>query len=90
MKEVTRALSRIPTVNTQVQSSTMITAGRLMMPPSSPPGGVIAQCGRLMPPSSSSFAKYPDQPMATAMLATPYSRIRFQPVIQATNSPSVA
>ena len=33
---------------------------------------------------------YPDQPAATVAVPSAYSRIRSQPIIQATSSPSVA
>ena len=40
-----------------VERMTMIMAGRLMIPPSGPPGAWVAQCGRWMPAISSSLLK---------------------------------
>jgi hypothetical protein len=47
--------------------------------------------GILMPkPVSRNSLRLPPQPTATAATAMPYSRIRSQPMIQATISPGVA
>ena len=52
---------------------------------------VTAHSGNRKPNSESqSLRKYPDQLAATAMFPTAYSRIRSQPMIQPTISPSVA
>ena len=84
-----RALSRMPTQSTAVTASTMNTAGRLNEPPS--PGGLASESGSWKPNSESMRSlKYWPQPTATAATDTAYSRIRSQPMIQATNSPSVA
>src|SRR5574341_2321941 len=90
MTAVVRALSLMPTSNTTVTSRTMIAAGKLATAPSTEPGAGVAQSGSTMPRDRRMLLKYPDQPIATATQATPYSRMRFQPVIQARNSPSVA
>ena len=49
-----------------------------------------SQTGHVIPKPRSSSWKYPDHEMATATLPIAYSMIRSQPMIQATNSPSVA
>ena len=72
----------------------MISADRLNHAPvSTPPamGGPASLAGKCQPKrlSSTSF-RYPENPTATAMLETAYSRIRSHPMIQATSSPSVA
>ena len=52
---------------------------------------VTAQSGNFRPNTESqNLRKYCDQLAATAMLPTAYSRMRSQPMIQATISPSVA
>ena len=48
------------------------------------------RAGRIRPKSLAKLTTYPDQPMATAIAPTAYSRIRSQPMIQAINSPNVA
>ena len=67
----------------------MATAGRLNTPPSS--GDVAIASGSAKPNVlSRNSLRLPPQPTATAATETPYSRIRSQPMIQATSSPSVA
>ena len=84
-----RALSLIPTISSAVTASTRNAAGRLTVPPS--PGGSLSALGRVTPNSESSrLLRYCPQPTATAATDTPYSRMRSQPMIQATSSPSVA
>src|SRR5690242_9003167 len=61
------------------------------------PGGVVCvygaevYCwGMLIPMSLRNETTYPDQPTATVEAANRYSRMRSQPMIHATSSPSVA
>src|SRR5919112_5646066 len=83
------ALSFTPRMSTAATASTRNAAGTLMMPPS--PGGWVIASGSVTPNSvSSSSLRYSPQPTATAATDTPYSRIRSQPMIQASSSPSVA
>ena len=51
---------------------------------------VVSHGGITSPKPFSSSTKYPDQDTATATLPIAYSMMRSQPMIQATNSPSVA
>ncbi len=60
-----------------------------MIAPGTLPGAAEHQAGICIPIAAMILTKYPDQPMATAMQATIYSRIRSQPMIQATISPMV-
>src|SRR4051812_20916614 len=84
-----RVLLRTPEISRAATASTMNTAGTLTVPPS--PGGLAIASGRVKPNAeSSSSLKYWPQPTAIAATETPYSRIRSQPMIQATSSPSVA
>ena len=53
-------------------------------------GAEVYWDGMLMPRSLRNETTYPDQPTATVDAAKRYSRIRSHPMIQATNSPSVA
>jgi hypothetical protein len=75
------------------------TAGRLMMAPVRTiskwvaplvNGALVSASGRWNPSCSTRLTTYPDQPTATVPAANRYSRIRFQPMNQATPSPSVA
>jgi hypothetical protein len=85
----TRALSVTPRTSRSVMARTTTTAGRLKMPPSS--GEVAIASGRAKPNAASRNAfRFPPQPTAIAATDTPYSRIRSQPMIQATISPRVA
>src|SRR3954447_8235226 len=83
------ALSLAPRTSRKVIATTMNTAGRLKTPPSE--GDVLMALG-----SSTSKAALrkaltlPPQPTATAATDTPYSRIRSQPMIQATSPPLAA
>jgi hypothetical protein len=84
-----RVLLRTPEISRTATASTMKTAGRLTVPPS--PGGLAIASGSVNPNAeSSSSLKYWPQPTAIAATETPYSRIRSQPMIHATSSPSVA
>ena len=82
-------LSRTPRINTPVIARTRNAAGMLTIPPS--PGGWLSASGSCQPNSvSSSELRYCPQPTATAATDTPYSRMRSQPMIQASSSPRVA
>ncbi len=84
-----RALSDTPRTSSNVMARTMKTAGRLMMPPSS--GDLAIASGRATPNAASRNAlRFPPQPIAMPATDTPYSRMRSQPMIQATISPRVA
>src|SRR4051794_13542662 len=85
----TRALWRTPAISSMVIASTTKTAGTLTSPPS-PGGFAIAEGSDVLNAESSSSLKYWPQPTAIAATETPYSRIRSQPMIQATSSPIVA
>mgnify|MGYP002138280754 CR=1 FL=1 len=63
-------------------------AARLTSPPSA--GPCVSSGGSGRPMAVSALFRYPDQPMATAAVATPYSRMRSQPMIQASSSPKAA
>ena len=84
-----RADSRAPPSRRPMARITTISAGRLNIPPV--PGGADSASGMVTPivPSRNSL-RYCPQPTATAATETPYSRIRHQPQIHATSSPSVA
>jgi hypothetical protein len=84
-----RALSRTPTIRSHVIAMTIATATRLKVPPSS---GESAIASGILKPNvtSRNSLRFAPQPTATAATETPYSRIRSQPMIHATSSPSVA
>ena len=88
MAALTRALSLTPTISITISSRTIEKAGKLTMPPAS--GPFVSSGGRPRPIAVSALLKYPDQPFATAATETPYSRIKSQAMIQATNSPKAA
>ena len=73
----------IPMQMTAVRISTMAAATRLWPSPYAQPGIVI-------PASLITSAKYVDQPTATVLAPSASSRIRSQPMIQATSSPRLA
>ena len=55
-----------------------------------PSGALLKASGKLIRNVSlKRLTTYPDQPTATVAAPNAYSRIRSQPMIQATNSPSV-
>ena len=84
-----RALSRVPSVSRAVMPRTTTTAGMLNMPPSS--GDFEIATGSANPNAAfRNSLMFPPQPTATAATETPYSRIRSQPMMKATSSPSVA
>ena len=92
------ALSLVPTTRSAVTRPTMITAGRLTIPPTSPPvrkpseilGPTVRACGMCSPKLSKKPTMWPDQPTATALAPRAYSRISAQPTSQATSSPITA
>src|SRR3954454_3046657 len=89
MTRFTRALSVTPRTSSNVIARTTKTAGTLKTPPSD--GDLAIASGNENPNAASRKAlRLPPQPTAIAATETPYSRIRSQPMIQATISPSVA
>src|SRR5580658_9644381 len=85
------ALSRMPITNTQVVSAMITTAGRLNQPEGSENGVVESLSGMCHRNSTSSQTlKYLVQSAASTPQLMAYSRTRSQPMIQASNSPSVA
>ena len=89
MKKLALAVSRTPRTSRNVTAATIATAGRFTFPPSS--GGFAIDSGSANPNAfSRNSLRLPPQPTATAATETPYSRIRSQPMIHATSSPSVA
>ena len=89
MTVLERADWRIPEISSAATASTRKKAGMFTSPPS--PGGSVIDSLSVTPKSeSSSSTKYAPQPTATAATDTPYSRIRSQPMIQASTSPIVA
>src|SRR3954468_4048046 len=77
----------MPITSSEATTRTMSAAGRLNRPSG---GGLISDGGMTIPKSRAKLTKYPDQPTATVATLNAYSRIRSQPMIQATNSPIVA
>ena len=73
----------MPTQMTAVRIRTIAAATRLWPSP-------YAQPGMVMPASFITSAKYVDQPTATVLAPSASSRIRSQPMIQATSSPRLA
>ena len=73
----------IPAQMTAVRISTIAAATRLWPSP-------YAQLGIVIPACSITSAKYVDQPTATVLAPSASSRIRSQPMIQATSSPRLA
>src|SRR5665213_495045 len=99
MKLLKRAASRVPATSSNVMSTMIAAAGRFRTAPvddqtcclaSYANGDDTNRAGSFSPKSAARLTKYPDQPIATVTAPTAYSRIRSQPIIQATNSPSVA
>ncbi len=94
MMSLARALSLMPYTSSQVSPMTTRKPGRLNHAPvNSPPwmAGVVSACGNWIPSTPSIMCvTWAEKPTATAMLDTAYSSTRFQPIIQATNSPMVA
>ena len=86
------ALSRMPMTRTTVQISKITTAGRFIQPGfSEAKGSLLRTSGNRQPMMSSvNLLKYFDHDDATVAALIAYSRIKSQPMIQASNSPSVA
>jgi hypothetical protein len=93
MRLFTHADSCVPRMSSRERSSRIPTAGRFMMPCT--PSGEVWKgewyhwYGKWIPTYSSTFSKYSLHAMATVAAPTAYSRMRSQPMIQATNSPIV-
>jgi hypothetical protein len=99
IRPLTTADSRMPRIKSSVSIKTMNTAGRLTTPwdmawvtESTPlsSGEWHQAYGMWRPRRSSSLLRYSLQAMPTVAAPIAYSRIRSQPMIQATNSPIVA
>ena len=96
--ELTFADSLIPITIRIVTAIVMSTAGRLKTAVTEPaavwitvPGAAENCAGKSIPTKSCrKLVRCPDQPTATVDAPSAYSRIRSQPMIHATNSPSVA
>ncbi len=90
----TFALSLTPRTSIQVTPSVISSAGTLnhpACPPGAGKGGNANWGGKWKPKTLSSRSwRYAENPTATDMFETAYSRIRSQPMIQAKISPSVA
>src|SRR5580658_635801 len=88
------ALSLTPRTSTTVTSSVMSSAGMLNMPAGPPAagiGGYANCCGKCQPSRlSHRSCIYAENPTATDILETAYSKMRSQPMIQATISPRMA
>src|SRR6185437_15359948 len=94
-----RADSLMPITSSALMRAMSAMAVMLMMPPglrmmwnepSTARGAEVSDAGSLMPSSLRKATKYPAHPTATVDAPKRYSRIRSQPMIQATNSPMVA
>src|SRR5262249_11525949 len=85
------ALSRIPMTRMIVTKMVMAAAGRLnQVMPCEVNGSEQRNAGTLHPKKTSrNLLKYFDQEAATQAQAMAYSRIKSQPMIQASNSPNV-
>lgn len=108
--ELTRALSVVPMMSSQVTKPTTITAGTLTQPPTAiavcrstfgvapkaicicaiSASALLIDAGKATPRPRSSPTAWFDQPTATALAPTAYSRINAQPTIQARISPTTA
>ena len=80
------ALSRMPRSRKNKTTPTINMAGKFIRPPSA--GTVVSIFGKWMPMSAKILVKYADQPPATALAPTVYSRISDQPTSQPKISPS--
>src|ERR1700753_3947724 len=93
--ELTRADSWMPITSSAVTRTVMMTAGRLntavtgapSVTMTAVPGAALKAAGNWMAQCFRQLTRYPDQPTATVEAPRAYSRIRSQPMIQATNSP---
>src|SRR5688572_7821765 len=95
IRPLTKADSFVPRISRRVRTRMMITDGTFIMPETPDTGSVSkGECdhwyGIRMPNHSSTRLAYSLQAMATVAAATAYSRIKSQPMIQATSSPIVA
>src|SRR5690554_2729104 len=90
MAALIRMLSRIPMINNPISTRMMPMAGKFTNPGSGAKGPLVSVAGKPRPIAVNALLKYPDHPFATAATATPYSRIRSQPMIQASSSPNAA
>src|SRR5271154_2933283 len=88
------ALSFTPRTSSTVTPMVMIRAGKSNQPagcPGAGTGGKAHWGGKWNPNRlSNRSCKYAEKPTATDMLETAYSRIKSQPMIQATISPRIA
>ena len=90
--------SLTPTTRSAVTAIVTSTAGMLKTavtgsPPGTGtivPGAALKAAGKLKPSWCRNVMKLPDHPTATVAAPSAYSRIRSQPITQATNSPRVA
>ena len=91
---LTRALSLMPMTSSQVSSPTTRMAGRLTSPGGSDHGDATSIRGMAIPNGRTTLSRrltrYADQPIETRLAPTMYSRMRSQPITQATSSPRVA
>ena len=94
MQLLVPALSRMPRTRITVSIITTRNPTKLKKEPvsrsESSKTGLLTLAGSRRPNPLSKLSIYAEKPTATAMLLTAYSRIRSQPMIQATSSPSVA
>src|SRR5579862_7134306 len=93
IKLLAPADSRIPTTSSTVRNITITNPMMLKCaahPVSGEYAGVLSQSGMCNPKESSKLLMYAENPTATAMFDTAYSRIKSQPIIHATSSPIVA
>jgi hypothetical protein len=76
-------------ISSAVTTATIATDMRLITPP---PSGEAEIASGIVNPKvvSRKLLRFPDHAISTAATATPYSTMRFQPRIQATDSPIVA
>ncbi len=107
---LTRALSVVPMISSQVTRPAMMIAGTLIQPPTwsavirsgfgvAPnaswtfaisASALLIALGKSTPSPRSRPTAWFDQPTATALAPTAYSRIKAQPTIQASSSPTTA
>src|SRR5579883_557262 len=88
--ELVVALSRMPRTRITVTTSVMNSDGKLNQPPAWENGSLQSWAGScVLKRVFSNSLRYFDHDEATQEQAIAYSRTRFQPMIQANNSPSV-
>src|SRR5688572_13153283 len=83
---LTVALSREPSASSPATASEITIAGTLTIPPAAGPASNASGIGH--PAERITPAAYPDQPTATALQTTVYSRMSVHPTIHASSSPS--